>query len=156
MSSNSKKDLIEQEVIRDLANLLTETELTEIEIEKDGVRLKISRQSSGMVAATPAAAVAAAAPAPAPEAAAPAAASIEDHPGLVRSPMVGTVYLAPRPGAHDFAQEGDNVSEGQTLLIVEAMKVMNNIPAPRGGKIAKILVQNEQPVEFGEPLMIIE
>lgn len=154
MSSNSKKDLIEQDVIRDLANLLTETELTEIEIEKDGVRLKISRQSSGMVAAAPA--VAAAAPAPVLEAAAPAAASIEDHPGLVRSPMVGTVYLAPRPGAHDFAQEGDNVSEGQTLLIVEAMKVMNNIPAPRGGKIAKILVQNEQPVEFGEPLMIIE
>jgi len=153
MSSNKNNDLIDQELVRQLADLLTETELTEIEIERQGVRLKIARQAPQVSHHLP---VPAPQPAPAVEPSAPQPVALEDHPGLVRSPMVGTVYLAPRPGAQSFAQEGDLVTEGQTLLIVEAMKVMNNIQAPRSGKITRILVQNEQPIEFDEPLMIIE
>lgn len=158
MSTNKSQDLVDQELIRQLADLLTETELTEIEIEKEGVRLKIARQGQTYATALPAAAP----PVAAVTVAEPAvvepsdATSIENHPGLVRSPMVGTVYLAPRPEAQSFVQAGDTVVEGQTLLIIEAMKVMNNIAAPKSGRIAKVLVQNEQPIEYGEPLIIIE
>lgn len=147
---------IESSWIRELAAILHETGLTEIEIEKADVRLRISR------AAPAAAPVAVAAPAaPAVDTAhaaapAPAAKSHANHPGVVPSPMVGTAYLAPSPGAEPFIKKGDRVREGQTLLIVEAMKTMNPIAAPRAGVVTEILISDAQPVEFGEPLAIIE
>ncbi|PQA89020.1 acetyl-CoA carboxylase biotin carboxyl carrier protein [Hyphococcus luteus] len=137
--------------IRELAGILEETGLTEIEIEKDDTRLRVSRQGG-------AAAFAAPPPAPAPQAtaqpAAPAAA--ESHPNAVKSPMVGTAYLSPSPGADPFVREGAQVTEGQTVMIVEAMKTMNPIAAPHAGKVVKVLVSDAQPVEFDEPLIIIE
>jgi acetyl-CoA carboxylase biotin carboxyl carrier protein len=142
----------ESALIRELASLLDETNLTEIEIERTGLRVRIARNIS--IAATPASyaaapvAVAAAAPA--------AAADISKHPGMVPSPMVGTVYWAPEPGAKPFIEVGTKVSAGQTLLIIEAMKTMNQIPSPRAGTVTQILVEDGQPVEFGEPLVIIE
>ena len=143
--------------IKELAELLSETGLTEIEVETGDMRIKVARQGTAVsavvpqVAAEPASAEAApkskeAAPAPAPA----------DHPGGVKSPMVGTAYLAPEPGSANFVKVGDTVSEGQTILIVEAMKTMNPISAPRAGKVTQILISNEQPVEFDEVLMIIE
>jgi len=146
---------LESAWIRELAGILEETRLTEIEIERDDVRLRVSRQ--GGVAPVAAAAVAPAAPAT-PPAATPAAAqpAADEHPGAVRSPMVGTAYLSPSPGADPFIKEGDTVSEGQTILIVEAMKTMNPIAAPRSGKVAEILVRDSQPVEFDEPLLVLE
>jgi acetyl-CoA carboxylase biotin carboxyl carrier protein len=153
---SEKKDLkdhgLEAAWIRELAGILEETGLTEIEIEKDAVRLRVSRQ--GGVAAFAPAPVAASAPnAPAPAAPAVPAAS---HPGTVRSPMVGTAYLSPSPGSEPFAKEGSMVTEGQTILIVEAMKTMNPIAAPRAGRVVKVLVTDAQPVEYDEPLIIIE
>lgn len=146
--------------IRELADLLTETGLTEIEVETGDIRIKVSRQSSNMAAAVsavvpqmPQAPAAPAAEAPTEVTAAPAPA---DHPGGVKSPMVGTAYLAAEPGAPNFVKVGDTVKEGQTILIVEAMKTMNPIGAPRAGKVTQIFVSNEQPVEFDEVLMIIE
>ncbi len=138
--------------IRELAGILEETGLTEIEVERDNTRLRVSRQGgmAAFAAPAPAAAPAAAATAPAP--AAPAA----SHPGTVKSPMVGTTYLSPSPGADPFVREGTQVTEGQTLMIVEAMKTMNPIAAPRSGKVTKIIVSDAQPVEFDEPLLIIE
>lgn len=155
---------IDRDIIRELAEIMNETNLGEIELESGNHRLRVSRGSTGMVAAAvpaaapaPAPVVAAAAPAPAVEAAAPVApAEAENHPGAVKSPMVGTAYLAPEPSAADFIKVGDTVSQGQTLLIVEAMKTMNPIAAPNGGKVVDILVSNEEPVEFGQPLVIIE
>jgi acetyl-CoA carboxylase biotin carboxyl carrier protein len=154
--------------IRALAELLAETELTEIEVarkfsEDDELEVRVSRQSDAaptiQYAPAPAAAAPAAAPT-APSAAAPApAASSEDpaqHPGAVTSPMVGTVYLQAEPGAPQFSKVGDKVSEGQTLLIIEAMKTMNQIPSPKSGTVKRILVEDGTPVEFGSPLMIIE
>ena len=140
--------------IRELAGILEETGLTEIEIEKDDVRLRVSRQG-GVMAYAPA--HAAAAPS-APSQASPAApaAPTAAHPGAVKSPMVGTVYLSPSPGSAPFASEGAQVTEGQTIMIVEAMKTMNPIAAPRAGRVVKILVTDAQPVEFDEPLVIIE
>ena len=144
--------------IRELAGILEETGLTEIEIEKDAVRLRVSRQGGIASYSAPAAPVpAAAAPAAAPAAAAPApAAAATDHPGAVKSPMVGTAYLSPSPGSDPFVKEGAHVNEGQTVLIVEAMKTMNQIPAPHSGTVKQILVGDGEPVEFDEPLMIIE
>lgn len=147
---------LEANWIRELAGILEETGLTEIEIEKDAVRLRVSRQGgiAPSYAAPPQlapAATAAAAPM-----AAPAAAPTSDHPGAVKSPMVGTAYLSPSPGAAAFAKEGSQVTEGQTILIIEAMKTMNPIAAPRSGKVVKVLVTDAQPVEFDEPLLIIE
>lgn len=152
-NEKSGRDL-ESAWIRELAEILEETGLTEIEIEKDAVRLRVSRQGSvaHIAAAAPAPA---AAPAAAMAAASPAA-SAGDHPGAVRSPMVGTAYLSPSPGAASFTSEGATVAEGQTLMIVEAMKTMNPITAPRAGTVTKILVSDAQPVEFDEPLCIIE
>lgn len=141
--------------IRELAGILEETGLTEIEIERDGARLRVSRQGGG----APAAYALPAAPTPAPAAPAPVAApqtASNDHPGAVKSPMVGTAYLSPSPGAAAFIREGGDVSEGQTVMIIEAMKTMNPITAPRSGKVLKILVSDSQPVEFDEPLLIIE
>ena len=146
---------VEQEAIRELANLLNETGLSEIEIEKAGLRIRVARTLS-LAAIVPAGGAmhhgshAAAAPV-APSAADPAA-----HPGAVKSPMVGTAYRAPEPGAATFVEIGARVAQGQTLLIIEAMKTMNQIPAPKAGTITQILFENGQPVEFGEPLMVIE
>ena len=145
-------------LVRELALLLDETSLTEIEIERAGLRLRVARNIS--VAATmpmPVAAAPAALPAAASAAAAaPAAADLSKHPGAVTSPMVGTAYWAPEPGAKPFIEVGAKVSVGQTLLIIEAMKTMNQIPSPRAGTVTQILVEDGQPVEYGEPLVIIE
>ena len=143
--------------IKELAELLSETGLTEIEVETGDMRIKVARQGTAVSAVVP---QVAAAPAPVeaasePKEAAPAPAPA-DHPGGVKSPMVGTAYLAPEPGSANFVKVGDTVSEGQTILIVEAMKTMNPISAPRAGKVTQILISNEQPVEFDEVLMIIE
>ncbi|WP_439356824.1 acetyl-CoA carboxylase biotin carboxyl carrier protein [Bradyrhizobium sp. DASA03007] len=145
-------------LVRELALLLDETSLTEIEIERAGLRLRVARNVS--VAATMPMPVAAA-PAPLPAAAAAvapatAAADLSKHPGAVTSPMVGTAYWAPEPGAKPFIDVGTKVSVGQTLLIIEAMKTMNQIPSPRAGTVTQILVEDGQPVEYGEPLVIIE
>ncbi|WP_440640117.1 acetyl-CoA carboxylase biotin carboxyl carrier protein [Bradyrhizobium sp. PUT101] len=144
-------------LIRELALLLDETSLTEIEIERAGLRLRVARNIS--VAATmpmpvtagPAAVAAGSAAAPA-----TAAADLSKHPGAVTSPMVGTAYWAPEPGAKPFIEVGTKVAVGQTLLIIEAMKTMNQIPSPRAGTVTQILVEDGQPVEYGEPLVIIE
>ena len=144
-------------LVRELALLLDETSLTEIEIERAGLRLRVARNVS--VAATMPMPVATSAPAlvAAPAAAAAAtAADVSKHPGAVTSPMVGTAYWAPEPGAKPFIDVGAKVSVGQTLLIIEAMKTMNQIPSPRACTVTQILVEDGQPVEFGEPLVIIE
>jgi acetyl-CoA carboxylase biotin carboxyl carrier protein len=152
--------------IRALAELLRENDLTELQVKRDygdegSLNVRVSRQ---MAALPPPQAAPAPPPPPpaadlAPEPAAGGPSTVEDLaalPGAVTSPMVGTVYLAPEPGAASFVNVGDEVSEGQTLLIVEAMKTMNQIPAPRAGRVARILVENGAPVEFGAPLMIVE
>ena len=143
--------------IKELAELLSDTGLTEIEVETGDMRIKVARQGASFSAVVPqaVAAPAPAEPAPKPQEASPTRAPA-DHPGGVKSPMVGTAYLAPEPGAADFVKVGDTVNEGQTILIVEAMKTMNPISAPRAGKVMQILISNEQPVEFDEVLMIIE
>jgi acetyl-CoA carboxylase biotin carboxyl carrier protein len=140
-------------LIRELALLLDETSLTEIEIERAGLRLRVARNVS-IAASMPASSQPAAS---APAAAAPVAvADVAKHPGAVPSPMVGTAYLASEPGAKPFIEIGTKVSVGQTLLIIEAMKTMNQIPSTRAGTVTQILVEDGQPVEFGEPLVIIE
>jgi acetyl-CoA carboxylase biotin carboxyl carrier protein len=153
---------IDTKVVRKLADILKDTGLTEIEVETGGLKIRVARE---LTAAAPAAVyqTVASAPAPAAPAAAPVAAApvAEAAPAAaagdkVKSPMVGTVYLSSQPGADTFVKVGQSVAEGQTLLIVEAMKTMNPIPSPRAGKIVEILVSDAQPVEFGEPLVIIE
>jgi acetyl-CoA carboxylase biotin carboxyl carrier protein len=140
-------------LIRELALLLDETSLTEIEIERAGLRLRVARNIT--IAASMPANVQPAASAPV--AIAPVAvADMAKHPGVVPSPMVGTAYWASEPGAKPFIEVGSKVSVGQTLLIIEAMKTMNQIPSPRAGTVTQILVEDGQPVEFGEPLVIIE
>jgi acetyl-CoA carboxylase biotin carboxyl carrier protein len=145
-------------LIRELALLLDETSLTEIEIERAGLRVRVARNVSvaaSLSAAPPPAVVVP--PQPTAPAAAPAASpDLSKHPGAVPSPMVGTAYRAPEPGAKPFIDIGAKVSVGQTLLIIEAMKTMNQIPSPRAGTVTQILVEDGQPVEFGEPLVIIE
>ena len=150
---------IDADLVRLLAELLNKNELTEIEVEDDERRIVVKRQityaapASVHVAAPPqAAAGAPAAPAAGPTADIPPAA----HPGTVKSPMVGTVYLSGEPGAKPFVSPGQSVKEGDTLLIVEAMKVMNPITAPRSGTVTQVLVQDAQPVEYDQPLVIIE
>ena len=163
--SDKKKGGFDIDTIRQLAELLRDTELTEIELEIDDARLRLARELpvQQVMAHVPAAPAPVAAPAPAPaEQPAPAPAAQEkptdaaNHPGVVRAPMVGTAYRAPAPGAEPFVEVGQEVKEGQTLLIIEAMKTMNQIPAPRAGVVKAILVEDGQPVEFDEPLMIIE
>ncbi len=142
---------VDQELIRQLASLLKETDLSEIEIETGSLKLRVARQVNQVT-------VPVAAPAVAPAAAAPAAPAPTDasHPGALTSPMVGTAYLAAEPGAAPFVTVGSKVTAGQTVLIIEAMKTMNHIPAQRAGTVTKILVDDGQPVEYGEPLVIIE
>ena len=157
---SEKKHGIDKELIRDLANILNDTDLSEIEVEQDDLRIRVSRN-------IPAATVYAA-PAPAPVAAAPAAAPsplgapaapatpARNPANVVTSPMVGTVYLSSAPGARPFVEVGATVKEGQTILIVEAMKTMNQIPATKSGKVTEIIVNDAQPVEYGEALVVIE
>jgi len=141
-------------LIRELALLLDETSLTEIEIERAGLRVRVARNIS--IAASMPSNIQVA-PASAPAAAAPVdVADVAKHPGVVPSPMVGTVYWASEPGAKPFVEVGVKVSVGQTLVIIEAMKTMNQIPSTRAGTVTQILVEDGQPVEFGEPLVIIE
>ncbi len=154
---------IDTRVVRKLADILKDTGLTEIEVESGGLKIRVAREVTvqhmaaptvHQVAAPLAAAPAPVAAAPAVEAASPAAPA---HNGeTIKSPMVGTIYLQATPGSDPFIKVGQTVTQGQTLLIVEAMKTMNPIPAPKAGKIVEILVSDAQPVEFGEPLVIIE
>ncbi len=146
MSDGKDKDAIDADAIRELADLLTETSLTEIEIERKGMRLRVVRHTHHVHAAPVGAA-------PGPVAAAEAPKSAAN--GAVPSPMVGTVYVAPEPGAAPFVKVGDTVKEGDTLLIVEAMKTMNPILAPRAGIIAEICVHDAEPVEFGQALIVL-
>ena len=144
---------IDEEAIRKLAGLLEETGLGEIEYENAGQRIRLARAA----AATAPIAYAAPAPATAPAIAAAApAADDASHPGAVKSPMVGTAYLSPQPGAPAFVKPGDSVAAGQTILIIEAMKTFNPIKASKAGKLARMSVTDGQPVEFGEVLAIIE
>src|SRR5262252_7368027 len=154
--TTSKISSDDSALIRELALLLDETSLTEIEIERAGLRLRVARNISVAAAMPATLAAAAAGPAAAAAAAAAAVGDLSKHPGVVPSPMVGTAYWAPEPGAKPFVEVGTKVSAGQTLLIIEAMKTMNQIPSPRAGTVTQILVEDGQPVEFGEPLVIIE
>lgn len=150
---------VDTKLIRELADMLNHTDLSEIEVEDGERKIKLSRGGSMVHVAAPAPAAAPiAAPAAAPAAAEAPTAEVApaDHPGIVFSPMVGTIYSSPDPTADDFIKVGDKVSAGQTILIVEAMKVMNQIQAAKAGTVKSILVENEQPVEYGEALVIIE
>jgi acetyl-CoA carboxylase biotin carboxyl carrier protein len=150
----SPKSIVDHDLIHELTKLLDETGLTEIEIEQDGRRVRVARGAKATAA--PAALRVEVAP---PQATAEAAVKPLDpskHPGVVISPMVGTAYAAPEPGAKPFIDVGSAVKAGDTLLIIEAMKTMNQIPAPRAGTVIQILFEDGQPVEFGEPLVIIE
>ena len=138
---------IDKELIRELAKLLDETHLTEIEIERAGLRVRVGRGTTAVAAA------------PVVNVSGPASVVSADpakHPGAVTSPMVGTAYIGAAPGAKPFVDVGSKVAVGDTLIIIEAMKTMNQIPAPRAGTVTKVLIEDGQPVEFGEPLMIIE
>jgi acetyl-CoA carboxylase biotin carboxyl carrier protein len=144
-------------VIRDLAKLLDETGLTEIEFEKDGVLIRVARNLSAPAPRARSVDVPVSVGVPA-AITPPVAAALDpaQHPGVVASPMVGTAYLGPAPGARPFVDIGMRVKAGETLIIIEAMKTMNQIPAPRAGTVTQILVEDGQPVEYGEPMMIIE
>lgn len=156
VSKAASRGAPELDLIAAMAAILNETGLTEIELDQKGTRVRVAK--SVTVAASMAAPVAAvAAPAAMAQAAeAPAAKPAGDQPGTVKSPMVGTAYLAPAPGANPFIAVGDRVRAGQTLLIIEAMKTMNQIAAPQSGTVTQIMIENAQPVEFGEPLVVIE
>jgi acetyl-CoA carboxylase biotin carboxyl carrier protein len=143
---------IDHEAIRELAKLLDETGLTEIAVERDGVSIRVARHSGGGRAR----AGESAAPVPATVGSGPLPIDPAQHPGVVASPMVGTAYLAPEPGARPFVEVGAVIKMGEPLMIIEAMKTMNQIPAPRPGTVIQILVEDGQPVEYGQPLMIIE
>jgi acetyl-CoA carboxylase biotin carboxyl carrier protein len=153
---------IDTRLVRKLADILKDTDLSEIEVERGDLKIRVARSlaaPAAVYAAPPPMALAHAAPAPvaAAPAAAPAAPTGETLNGeVVKSPMVGTAYLQPSPGAEPFAREGDKVEAGQTLLLIEAMKTMNPITAPRSGRLVKLYVGDAQPVEFGEPLAVIE
>jgi acetyl-CoA carboxylase biotin carboxyl carrier protein len=146
----------DQELIRELASLLEETGLSEIEIEREGLRVRVARQQVVNLNTAPSVAISAVAATATTATAKPAADDPSKHPGCVKSPMVGTAYLAPEPGGPPFIDVGQRVAQGQTILIIEAMKTMNHIPAPKAGTVMAILVGNGHPVEFGEPLVIIE
>ena len=153
-----KTPAIDHAVIRELAKLLDETGLTEIEFQRDGVSIRVARNvhvsARGRAAELPIGGAAATALVAPVQATAPI--DPTQHPGVVASPMVGTAYVGPSPGARPFVEVGSEVKAGETLIIIEAMKTMNQIPAPRSGTVTQILVEDGQPVEYGEPLMIIE
>jgi len=155
--TNNTSMQVDAGLVRQLAELLDDTRLTEIEVQDGDRRIRVVRNVAIPAQAVPAPVATAPVVAPA---AAPAAAAADvpakDHPGTIKSPMVGTVYLSGSPGAKSFVEIGDQVAAGDTLLIVEAMKVMNPILSPRAGKVSQILVENSQPVEFDQPLVIVE
>ena len=153
MLNNKGKAGVDQELIRELAKLLDETGLTEIEFERDGVRVRVGRATAG--AATTVASAPPPPPAPSPPAIA-APTDLAKHPGVVASPMVGTAYVGAEPGAPPFVDIGSKVVAGETLMIIEAMKTMNQIPAHRSGTVTRILVEDATPVEYGQPLVVIE
>jgi acetyl-CoA carboxylase biotin carboxyl carrier protein len=165
MAEDEDNSAFDEDLVRRLSHLLKETDLSEIEYETTGQRIRVARQvqAPAVHAAVPAAQQAgagagtaqggAAEPAPRPG---PEATAEQVPPGAVTSPMVGTVYVAPDPSSAPFVQVGDQVSEGDTLMIIEAMKVMNPLPAPRAGTVTQILIADGQPVEFGEPLLVLE
>jgi len=162
----TKSSQVDQDLIKAIAELLNKENLAEIEIEQEDFRVRVTRSyaNEGVTYAAPPQYLApqAAAPAPlapagsVPAAAAPTAEDLSSNPGTLTSPMVGTAYRSPEPGKPAFVEVGSKVSEGQTLLIIEAMKTMNQIPAHRSGTVTQILVQDAQPVEYGEPLVVIE
>ncbi len=151
-ASKPPTDQIDTRLVRKLADILTETNLSEIEVEHDGLKIRVAKTlTAGPMQMY--------APAPAPMATAPATADTAPARAsgdVVKSPMVGSVYLQPNPGSDAFVKLGDTVTAGQTLMIIEAMKTMNPIPATKSGKLVEILVEDGQPVEFGEPLAVIE
>ncbi len=155
MAKPPKSPLVDRELIQELSKLLDETGLTEIEIEQDGQRIRVARGSVAVSAAPAPRAAPAAVPQPITESVSKPIDPAK-HPGVVNSPMVGTAYQAPEPGARPYIEVGSKVKAGETLLIIEAMKTMNQIPAPRAGTVTQILFEDGQPVEFGEPLVIIE
>ena len=162
-AKSTSRQTSETKIIKELAEILNETDLSEIEMRKGDLKIRVSKHGSQTIQAyAPAPAPAAPAPASAPSApAAPAAApetaaDVSNHPGAVKSPMVGTAYVRPSPDADSFVNEGDSVKEGDTVLLIEAMKTFNPITAPRSGTITKVLVEDAAPVEFGEPLFILE
>jgi acetyl-CoA carboxylase biotin carboxyl carrier protein len=151
-SDSPRTPAIDHEAIRELAKLLDEIGLTEIAVERDGVSIRVARHPDGGHGRARAAESAA----PTPIATKPLPVDPAQHPGVIASPMVGTAYLAPEPGARPFVEVGTVVKTGEPLMIIEAMKTMNQIPAPRPGTVIQILVDDGQPVEYGQPLMIIE
>lgn len=153
----TKKNGVDQQLVRDLAGILNDTNLTEIEVELDDLKIRVSRQAQtihAVAAPQPAYAPPVAAPQPAAVAASAAPADLSKN--AVPSPMVGTAYLSPSPDAKPFIEIGQAVKEGQTLLIIEAMKTMNQIPSPRSGTVKAVLIEDAQPVEYGMPLVVIE
>ena len=155
MTEKSGAMQVDPALVRQLAELLDETRLTEIEVQDGERRIRVARKAAQIVSAAPAAAPAPVA-APVATTAAPAAAPVSDTADALKSPMVGTVYLFPEPGAKPFISVGDTVKEGQTLVIIEAMKVMNPIAATKAGKVTRICVDNGQPVEYDQPLVVID
>ncbi|MFN0217867.1 MAG: acetyl-CoA carboxylase biotin carboxyl carrier protein [Hyphomicrobium sp.] len=156
----AKPATTEGQLIRELADLLNDTGLSEIEIEKSGLKIRVAKTAPAAIAApvyaaAPALPTAAVSAAPAAQQAS-GAGDFAKHPGAVKSPMVGTAYRSPEPGAAMFCEIGSKVNQGETVLIIEAMKTMNQIPAPRSGTVTAILFENAQPVEYGEPLIVIE
>jgi acetyl-CoA carboxylase biotin carboxyl carrier protein len=152
---NDKPPIVDKDLIRELADLLSETGLTEIEVEHGDTRIRVARAPVPATVPVSLAAATARPPIDMPESPAEPP-DITSHAGTVTSPMVGTAYRAPEPGGKPYIDVGEKVREGQTLLIIEAMKTMNQIPAPRAGTVTRILFDDGQPVEYGEPLMIIE
>lgn len=150
------KTPIDSDLVRSLAGLLDETGLTEIEYDTGSIRIRVARGHAPAPAVFHHAPPPLAAPATAPAAAAAGPEDMSTHPGVVKSPMVGVCYLSPEPGAPAFVRVGDTVQEGQTVLLIEAMKTFNPIRAPKGGKLTRVLVSDGQPVEYGEPLVVIE
>lgn len=155
MAKPPKTTLVDRELIQELSKLLDETGLTEIEIEQDGQRIRVARGSVAVAAAPAPVARAAAAPQPVGESTSKPMDAAK-HPGVVKSPMVGTAYMAAEPGARPFVEVGSKVKAGDTLIIIEAMKTMNQIPAHRSGTVIRILVEDASPVEYGQPLVVIE
>ncbi|HEY3695462.1 acetyl-CoA carboxylase biotin carboxyl carrier protein [Phenylobacterium sp.] len=159
MAGNAKApaEPIDARLVRKMADILTETGLTEIEVEREGLRIRVVKAPGATLQyAAPPMAYAPAPMAASPAEARPGVADVPERGEVVKSPMVGTVYLRPQPEAEPFIKVGDRVEAGATLLIVEAMKTMNPIPAPRSGLVIEVLVGDAQPVEFGEPLVVIE
>jgi acetyl-CoA carboxylase biotin carboxyl carrier protein len=152
----AKAAVLDKDLIRELAKLLEETGLGEIEIQQEGFKIRVARPTTHAVAGSLPASVPALAGVAQQGAEPKRPADVAAHPGVVKSPMVGTVYRAPAPGSPPFVEPGSEVKQGQIILIIEAMKTMNQIPSPRDGRVSDILVTDSQPVEYGEPLLIIE